>query len=39
MGNLDGAITACLVVAALVGWAVIEGLIWIFSHVSIEWTW
>lgn len=29
-------IVACII-SAIVGWGVIEGLIWIFSHISISW--
>ena len=27
----------CLGLAAIVGWAIIEGLIWAFSHVALTW--
>ena len=30
-------VVAC-VVSAVLGWAVIEGCIWLFRHVSIGWT-
>lgn len=40
MGNLpdvDKAFYLLLVLAALLGWAVIEFILWIFSHISISW--
>ena len=30
-------IAACLI-SAVVGWGIIEGLIWVFSHISISFT-
>ncbi len=39
--GLDDSFTALFVVfsiiSAVVGWAVIEGLIWFFRHISIAW--
>lgn len=40
MGHLpdvEKAIYLLLVIAALVGWAVIELILWILSHVNISW--
>lgn len=29
----------CGILCAIAGWAVIEGIIWVFSHISISWNW
>lgn len=39
MGPIDGlgpAMGALVVLVALAGWAVIEGLVWLATHVSVE---
>ncbi|WP_413724666.1 hypothetical protein [Sodalis sp. RH16] len=40
--GLDGSFTAVFVVffiiSAVVGWAMIEGLIWFFHHLSFVWS-
>lgn len=36
MPDLQGAFIICGA-CAVSGWAVIEGLIWVFSHISIGW--
>lgn len=37
--DMKGALRAFAVVCGVVGWVVIESLIWLFSHVSIGWAW
>lgn len=37
MPDLQGAFVIICGVCAVGGWAVIEGLAWIFSHISIGW--
>lgn len=31
-------IIVCCLISAVVGWGVIEGFIWLFSHISISFT-
>ncbi|MGE4335317.1 MAG: hypothetical protein AB7E55_04990 [Pigmentiphaga sp.] len=33
-----GAMLMIVIVSAVAGWVLIEGVIWIFSHISIGWT-
>lgn len=35
--GLNNLFLACLAIAAVLGWALIEGLIWLFHHVHIGW--
>jgi hypothetical protein len=35
LGDIEGAFKAALIIAAVVGWVVIELLIWLFSFISI----
>lgn len=37
--DLKGAFTFMLCLAAVAGWAVIEGAIFLLSHISIGWSW
>lgn len=41
-GIADGLVAfyvVSLVIAAILGWCFIEGLVWLFSHISISWVW
>lgn len=35
--NLGGIFIFIALVSAVVGWAVIEGLLWVFSNITITW--
>lgn len=32
-----GMIIGVVVTSAVIGWVVIEGLLWVFSHISVTW--
>lgn len=34
---IAGFLIFLVIISAIVGWGVIEGLIWIFSHISLSW--
>ena len=36
-GGLENAWIVLVVLAAIVGWATIEGLLWVAGHVSFSW--
>jgi hypothetical protein len=35
--DFTGVLIAIAVVSAIVGWAAIETLLWVFSHITITW--
>lgn len=35
--NVGGMLICLALVSAVVGWAVIEGLIWVFSNITVTW--
>jgi hypothetical protein len=35
--NLDGLFPALFIAASIIGWCVIEALIWIVKHIHISW--
>ena len=35
--DMQGAFVMLGVICAISGWAVIEGLLWVFSHINIGW--
>ena len=37
MGDWAGAFKVMFVMAAVIGWALIELLLWLFSHITIGW--
>lgn len=37
MGNLEGTIYGLIIIAAIVGWAVIEFVLWLLGHIDISW--
>jgi len=34
---IEGAIVGYLIITAILGWAVIEIIIWLFSHIEFNW--
>lgn len=35
--NVGGMLIVLALVSAVVGWAVIEGLLWVFSNITVTW--
>jgi len=35
--GIKAAVIVLMIIAGLVGWALIEAIIWVFSHISISW--